>query len=75
MSKPKASEAMRDRCADFARRCHVDAGDFVKEEKLPDGYTRVVFERAAFFTTPFRNASIYREGSNYERPPLRERTP
>lgn len=70
MSTIKKEEGPRDRVEGFIERRREDAGEFVKMETLPDGYIRIEFQRATYFT-PANDKVVYKDGSGYERPVLK----
>lgn len=70
MSAEKKEEGPRERVESFISRRREDAGEFLKLETLSDGYVKVEFQRAAYFT-PQDDKVVYREGCGYERPKLR----
>lgn len=69
MKKP---ETPRERVEDFIARRGEDVGKFVSLGMAEDGYVRVEFERAVYFTPP-DDRVVYKEGVGYERPALRRK--
>lgn len=67
LSQPKTP---RERVEDFIARRRLDAGEFLRQRQLADGYMRVEFEKFTFFT-PKNNKAVYQDGVDYERPPLK----
>lgn len=71
MSAEKKEEGPRERVEEgFISRRRENAGEFVKLETLSDGYVRVEFQRATYFT-PHDDKVVYKDGRGYERPKLR----
>lgn len=69
MKKP---DTPRSRVEDFIARRREDVGEFVSARLGDDGYVRVEFERAVYFTPP-DDRVVYKEGVGYERPVLKVR--
>lgn len=69
MGAVKKEEGPRDRVESFIERRREDVGEFIAMKQLQDGYIRVEFERAIFYT-PVDDRVVYREGCGYERPML-----
>lgn len=63
-------ETPRERVEGFIERRRHDVGEFLSAETLPDGYVKVRFQGAAYYT-PLNDRVVYRDGSNYKRPPLK----
>ena len=57
----------RERVESFIDRTRQDAGEFIGQSLLADGYIQIRFERQTYFTLPDGRA-IYRDGCGYERP-------
>jgi hypothetical protein len=64
-------ESPRERIEGFAARRREDLGDFVSTDQLTDGYVRVRFQNATYFT-PLNGRAVYKEGNGYERPILKQ---
>lgn len=60
----------RERVEEFIARRGEDVGEFVSARLGDDGYVRVEFRKAVYFTPP-DDRVVYKEGCGYERPPLR----
>ena len=67
----KAPEGPRERVEGFASRRGEDPGEFISMGQLADGYVRVRFQNATYFT-PLDDKVVYKEGCGYERPILRK---
>lgn len=65
-------EGPRERVQSFIKRRGEDVGEFVSMKQLSDGYVRVEFERATYFT-PLDDRVVYRDGCGYERPALKRK--
>lgn len=70
MTADKEPEGPRKRVESFASRRRKELGDFVSMEQLADGYVRVKFQNATYFT-PLNDRVVYEEGNGYERPILK----
>jgi hypothetical protein len=57
----------RERVESFIDRLRHDAGAFVGQQLLADGYMQIRFEHATYFTLP-EGKAIYRDGCGYTRP-------
>jgi hypothetical protein len=64
-------ETPRERVESFILRRREEVGEFVSEKLAPDGYVEVKFANATFFTPP-EDRVVYRDGVDYQRPPLRK---
>jgi hypothetical protein len=71
VTSEKKPEGPRERVEGFAARRREDPGAFISMEHLIDGYVRVEFENATYFT-PVNDKVVYKEGGGYERPALRK---
>ena len=67
----KKPEGPRERVEGFAAHRREDPGGFISMEQLIDGYVRVRFQNATYFT-PLNDKVVYKEGSGYRRPALRK---
>lgn len=67
----KRTETPRERVEAFASRRRQNPGEFVSMEQLADGYVKVRFQNATYFT-PLDDRAVYQEGCGYERPVGRE---
>lgn len=67
----KKPDGPRERAEGFANRRGEDPGEFVSMKQLADGYVRVKFQNATYFT-PVNDKVVYKEGCGYERPALRK---
>lgn len=70
MSSTRKEETPRERVEGFIERRREDVGEFLSMKQLPDGYVRVEFEHAIYFT-PVDDRVVYRDGCGYERPALK----
>jgi len=70
VTKAHPEEGPRERVEAFIEHRRWDVGAFVSMETLSDGYVKVQFERAAFYT-PLDDRAVYRADCGYERPPLK----
>jgi hypothetical protein len=66
----KKPEGPRERVEGFAARRGEDPGEFISMDQLTDGYVKVRFQNATYFT-PLNDRVVYKEGNGYERPTLR----
>jgi hypothetical protein len=71
VTSEKKPEGPRERVESFAERRREDPGAFISMEQLPDGYVRVEFQNATYFT-PVNDKVVYKEGSRYGRPTLKK---
>jgi hypothetical protein len=71
VTSEKKPEGPRERVESFASRRGEDSGEFISMETLTDGYVRVRFQNATYFT-PLNDRVVYKEGCGYERPTLRK---
>jgi hypothetical protein len=71
MRETSQPESPRERVENFIGRHRLDAGEFLRQQQLEDGYMRVEFEKLTFFT-PKNGRAIYQDGTGYERPRLKE---
>lgn len=67
----KRPEGPRERVESFAIRRREDPGEFISMAQLADGYVRVQFQNATYFT-PLNDRTVYKEGCGYERPILKK---
>jgi hypothetical protein len=58
----------RERVESFIDRTRCNAGAFVGQSLLGDGYIQIRFQRASYFTLPDSKAAIYKDGCGYTRP-------
>lgn len=71
MTSDKKPETPRERVEGFASRRGEDPGELISMDQLPDGYVRVKFQNATYFTR-LDDRSVYKEGCGYERPRLKQ---
>jgi hypothetical protein len=63
----KTPATPRERVESFIDRTRCDAGAYVGQSLLGDGYMQVCFERASYCTLP-EGRAIYKDGTGYTRP-------
>jgi hypothetical protein len=71
VTSDKKPEGPRKRVESFASRRREDPGEFISMAELTDGYVRVRFQNATYFT-PLKDRVVYKEGCGYERPVLKK---
>jgi hypothetical protein len=71
VTSEKKPEGPRERVEGFAARRREDPGAFISMKQLTDGYVRVEFQNATYFT-PVNDKVVYKEGNSYGRPTLKK---